>query len=85
MLLVPHVPGLTYKAIVTVLSIKLLQIIYCSCELLLGCTSSSCCDLYCLVLLAYSLKKRPYIGPTSMDPEMAFIMCNMAQASLTRI
>jgi len=33
------------------------------------------------VSLQYTLKQRPYIGPTSMDAEMAFIMCNQAKAS----
>ena len=28
----------------------------------------------------YSLPQRLYIGPTSMDTEMAFLMCNMAKA-----
>jgi len=32
-----------------------------------------------LVATRYSLKRRPYIGPTSMDAEMAFIMCNQAK------
>eukprot|EP00967_Tisochrysis_lutea_P044284 scaffold53662_cov19-Tisochrysis_lutea.AAC.2 len=32
------------------------------------------------VVAQYSLKTRPYIGPTSMDTEMAFIMCNQAKA-----
>uniref|UniRef100_A0A7S3VQJ9 tRNA (guanine(10)-N(2))-methyltransferase n=1 Tax=Dunaliella tertiolecta TaxID=3047 RepID=A0A7S3VQJ9_DUNTE len=31
------------------------------------------------VVAQYSLKTRPYIGPTSMDTEMAFIMCNQAK------
>ena len=29
----------------------------------------------------FSLKKRSYIGPTSMDCEMAFIMANMGKVS----
>lgn len=29
----------------------------------------------------YDLRRRRYLGPTSMDTEMAFLMCNMAQAS----
>lgn len=28
----------------------------------------------------YDLRRRRYLGPTSMDTEMAFLMCNMAQA-----
>ena len=28
----------------------------------------------------YALQSRRYLGPTSMDTEMAFIMCNQAQA-----
>ena len=35
------------------------------------------------VINAYALPQRVYLGPTSMDTEMAFIMCNFAQASLT--
>lgn len=27
----------------------------------------------------YTLSTRPYIGPTSMDPQLAFVMCNQAQ------
>jgi tRNA G10 N-methylase Trm11 len=27
----------------------------------------------------YNLPERAYIGPTSMDPELAFIMTNMAK------
>lgn len=30
------------------------------------------------VLFDYALPKRAYLGPTSMDTEMAFIMCNQA-------
>mmetsp|Transcript_22265 Transcript_22265/g.56648 ORF Transcript_22265/g.56648 Transcript_22265/m.56648 type:complete len:486 (-) Transcript_22265:551-2008(-) len=33
----------------------------------------------------YSLKTRPYIGPTSMDAEMAFIMCNQAQVRRSQL
>lgn len=32
-------------------------------------------------VLHYSLKTRPYTGPTSMDTEMSFIMCNQANVS----
>ena len=32
------------------------------------------------VINGYALPQRAYLGPTSMDTEMAFIMCNMAQA-----
>lgn len=32
-----------------------------------------------IVVQRYTLKTRPYIGPTSMDTEMAFIMCNQAK------
>lgn len=43
---------------------------------------SACC--FCLPLIRsflgeYALPQRAYIGPTSMDPELAFIMTNMAQ------
>jgi tRNA (guanine10-N2)-methyltransferase len=31
------------------------------------------------VITDYALPKRVYLGPTSMDTEMAFIMCNQAQ------
>jgi tRNA (guanine10-N2)-methyltransferase len=31
------------------------------------------------IAFQYSLTTRPYIGPTSMDAEMAFIMCNQAK------
>ncbi|KAG2424414.1 hypothetical protein HXX76_014468 [Chlamydomonas incerta] len=31
------------------------------------------------VLESYSLKRRLYLGPTSMDAEIAFIMCNQAK------
>ena len=31
------------------------------------------------VIAQYSLPQRVYLGPTSMDTEMAFIMCNQAQ------
>jgi tRNA G10 N-methylase Trm11 len=27
----------------------------------------------------YALPRRAYIGPTSMDPEVAFLMTNLAQ------
>ena len=27
----------------------------------------------------FALRRRAYIGPTSMDPEMAFIMANMGK------
>lgn len=30
-------------------------------------------------LATYDLKQRRYLGPTSMDTEMAFLMCNMCQ------
>ena len=30
-------------------------------------------------LATYDLRRRRYLGPTSMDTEMAFLMCNMAQ------
>lgn len=30
----------------------------------------------------YSLKKRPYLGPTSMDAALSFVMCNMAKVRL---
>ncbi|CAN0492331.1 unnamed protein product, partial [Laminaria digitata] len=29
---------------------------------------------------AFDLKKRPYLGPTSMDNELALVMANMALA-----
>ena len=32
------------------------------------------------VLSRYALPQRCYLGPTSMDTEMAFLMCNQAQA-----
>jgi tRNA (guanine10-N2)-methyltransferase len=28
----------------------------------------------------YELRRRRYLGPTSMDTEMAFVMCNLGQA-----
>ena len=31
------------------------------------------------VIAQYGLPQRVYLGPTSMDTEMAFIMCNQAQ------
>ncbi len=31
------------------------------------------------VLQRYALPQRRYIGPTSMDTELAFLMCNTAQ------
>lgn len=31
-----------------------------------------------LVATKYSLKQRPYLGPTSMDAELSFVMANMA-------
>eukprot|EP00494_Astrolonche_serrata_P029297 UN29564 len=30
------------------------------------------------IVKEFSLKKRKFIGPTSLDPELAFIMCNQA-------
>ena len=33
------------------------------------------------VIQQYCLPQRVYLGPTSMDTEMAFIMCNQAQVS----
>ncbi len=33
------------------------------------------------VLRSYTLTRRKYIGPTSMDPEIAFLMCNQALVS----
>lgn len=33
------------------------------------------------VISQYALPKRVYLGPTSMDTEMAFIMCNQAKVS----
>lgn len=33
------------------------------------------------VIAQYSLPQRMYLGPTSMDTEMAFIMCNQGKAS----
>jgi hypothetical protein len=36
----------------------------------------SCCRSF---LNQYALPQRAYIGPTSMDPELAFLMTNMAQ------
>ena len=35
------------------------------------------------VVPKYALPKRLYIGPTSMDTEMAFIICNLARVSAT--
>eukprot|EP00955_Chlamydomonas_euryale_P053274 355452-Chlamydomonas_euryale.AAC.4 len=32
----------------------------------------------------YALGQRKYIGPTSMDTEMAFIMANMAKGGMAR-
>ena len=34
------------------------------------------------VLFDYALPKRAYLGPTSMDTEMAFIMCNQAMVRI---
>ena len=31
------------------------------------------------VISQYALPKRVYLGPTSMDTEMAFVMCNQAK------
>ena len=31
------------------------------------------------IIRQYSLTTRRYLGPTSMDTEMAFLMCNQAQ------
>ena len=31
------------------------------------------------IIKQYSLTTRRYLGPTSMDTEMAFLMCNQAQ------
>lgn len=31
------------------------------------------------VISQYALPKRVYLGPTSMDTEMAFLMCNQAE------
>ena len=33
------------------------------------------------MIAAYNLPDRVYIGPTSMDTEMAFLMCNMAKVN----
>ena len=33
---------------------------------------------------AYRLSSRPYVGPTSLDPELAFIMANLAGAGRGR-
>lgn len=33
------------------------------------------------LLDVYTLKKRLYLGPTSMDTELALVMCNMGQVS----
>ena len=33
------------------------------------------------VIAQYGLPQRVYLGPTSMDTEMAFIMCNQGKAS----
>ena len=33
------------------------------------------------VIARYALPKRAYLGPTSMDTEMAFIICNQAHVS----
>ncbi|CAN0490404.1 unnamed protein product, partial [Hapterophycus canaliculatus] len=32
------------------------------------------------LVAAFDLKKRPYLGPTSMDNELALVMANMALA-----
>lgn len=32
------------------------------------------------VVTTFDLKKRPYLGPTSMDNELALVMANMALA-----
>ena len=37
------------------------------------------------VLCTYSLSKRVYLGPTSMDTEIAFIMCNQGKVLNHRI
>lgn len=37
------------------------------------------------VLCTYSLSKRVYLGPTSMDTEIAFIMCNQGKVLKHRI
>ena len=37
------------------------------------------------VLFDYALPKRAYLGPTSMDTEMAFIMCNQAMVGCQRL
>lgn len=34
------------------------------------------------LLDVYTLKKRLYLGPTSMDTELALVMCNMGQVSV---
>lgn len=34
---------------------------------------------------AFDLKKRPYLGPTSMDNELALVMANMAHAGKGKI
>lgn len=31
------------------------------------------------LLDAYTLRRRKYLGPTSMDAEVAFLMCNQAK------
>lgn len=38
-----------------------------------------CCFCCRSFLNQYALPLRAYIGPTSMDPELAFLMTNMAQ------
>ena len=35
------------------------------------------------VIAQYALPKRVYLGPTSMDTEMAFVMCNQAKVYLS--
>ena len=35
------------------------------------------------VISRYALPKRAYLGPTSMDTEMAFLICNQAQVLRT--
>jgi tRNA G10 N-methylase Trm11 len=42
------------------------------------CRQVACCDRTATVT-RYNLNERPYIGPTSMDPEMAAVMANAAR------
>ena len=34
------------------------------------------------VINTYDLRQRRYLGPTSMDTEMAFLICNLARVCM---